>query len=247
MIIKIYQINSERDKDRLKFESLQNTKKLQGNVQINAEIYDKVFEGDVDCNNLEDVFRQFNTEGHPLHRGHSLSVSDIIEVCGDVPNTSEFSDKSQHQNNPSVENGTYFCDSIGFSKVDFDTAQAHFPDNLMRVVYVEPNKTPYVTDIENSLEGEQKAVFGMIELIYNDDGTILVGNEEAKLIGMEGNRKIFDGSCIIAGPFFVVGDDGENFCSLTDEQVEKYMQKFAEPEEISQEETQSDMGFEFYC
>lgn len=60
---------------------------------------------------------------------------------------------------------------------------------------------------------------------------------------MKGNRRIGDGSTIIAGPFFVCGDNGEDFISLTDEQVEEYMQKFAEPEQITDEEVQVDTGF----
>ena len=42
-------------------------------------------------------------------------------------------------------------------------------------------------------------------------------------MGMQGNRRIGDGSSIIAGPFFVCGDTGEDFRSLTDDEVDKYM------------------------
>ena len=70
----------------------------------------------------------------------------------------------------------------------------------------------------------------------------MVGNDEAKLIGMKGNRHLDNGG-IIAGPFFICGDGGEEFRSLTDEEVEKYMQKYAEPEEISDQEVAGDMGF----
>ena len=73
----------------------------------------------------------------------------------------------------------------------------------------------------------------------------LVGNEEAKLLGMKGNRHL-DGGGIIAGSFFICGDAGEDFRSLTDDEVQKYMDKYAEPEDISDEETQSDIGFTIY-
>ena len=86
---------------------------------------------------------------------------------------------------------------------------------------------------------------GYIEPIYLGDGTILVGNEEAKLKGMEGNRHI--GESIIAGPFFIVGEDGDNFRSLTDDEAQRYMERFAEPEQISQQEVQEDMGFTMHC
>ena len=115
-------------------------------------------------------------------------------------------------------------------------------EDLMRVVYVEPNKTPRVMEMPHTLEAEQKAVGGLIELVYNDDNTAIVCNDEGKLIGMEGNRRLGNGT-IIAGPFFVVGLTEDDFRSLTDEEVVKYMNQFAEPEQISQEEVESDMGF----
>ena len=73
-----------------------------------------------------------------------------------------------------------------------------------------------------------------------------VANDEAKLLGMEGNRRL-DGGSIIAGPFFVIGDAGENFRSLTDAEVNRYLQVYAEPQQISQREVRADMGMTFYC
>lgn len=220
MRVKIYQINSERDEKSLKFFGLQAIEKLQGNTQIDSSIYDEVFDAELDESDLEGIYTRFNTEGHPLHRGHSLSVSDIVVT----------------------DDGAFFCDNIGFETVDFDESKAHKPDNLMRIVYVEPHKPAYEAEIENSLDGEQRAVKGYIELVYNNDDTILVCNEEGKLIGMEGNRRLDNGVSIIAGPFFIVGDDGEDFRSLTDEETKKYLERFAQPEDITQEEVEGDMG-----
>jgi hypothetical protein len=115
-------------------------------------------------------------------------------------------------------------------------------EDVLRVIYVEPNKEARVMDMPHTLEAEQKAVGGLIELVYNDDDTAIVCNDEGKLIGMEGNRRLGNGT-IIAGPFFVVGLTEDDFRSLTDEEVVKYMNRFAEPEQISQEEVESDMGF----
>ena len=66
------------------------------------------------------------------------------------------------------------------------------------------------------------------------------------MLGMEGNRRL-DGGSVIAGPFFVIGDAGENFRSLTDAEVNRYLQVYAEPQQISQREVQADMGMTFYC
>ena len=107
-------------------------------------------------------------------------------------------------------------------------------------IVVQP-KISAVAEVQDDLKMLQKAVGGYIEAIYPEKGIIFVGNEEAKLEGLDGNRHY--GDCILAGPFFVCGDAGENFRSLTDEEVTTYMARFAEPEEISQEEVKADMGF----
>lgn len=114
---------------------------------------------------------------------------------------------------------------------------------MMKVVMVEPNKPAYITEIEHSLKGMKEAVGGLIEPIYylDEPRAVMVGNEEAKLNGMEGNRRF--GERIVAGTFFICGDNGEDFCSLPDDLCEKYVQKFAVPESISQDEVEQDMGF----
>ncbi len=57
------------------------------------------------------------------------------------------------------------------------------------------------------------------------------------------NRRRF---IIMAGPFFVCGDSGESFRSLTARMVTRYMARFAEPEDISPEEVEADKGFMIY-
>ena len=114
----------------------------------------------------------------------------------------------------------------------------------MKVVMVEPNKPAYVTEIDNDYKSIHDTVGGLIEPIYflDEQGVVMVGNEEAKLIGLEGNRRFTEG--IIAGPFFICGDNGEDFCSLTDEQCEKYVEMFSQPHTISQDEVEQDMKIE---
>ena len=114
----------------------------------------------------------------------------------------------------------------------------------LRVLMVEPHESPHELFITDQLDDLQETVGGLIEVIGNGDGTLLVCNEESKLNGMDGNRRL--NGDVIAGPFFVVGEDGENFRSLTDEEMQKYMQRFKEIEDISPEEVQSNMGFYFF-
>lgn len=116
----------------------------------------------------------------------------------------------------------------------------------LTVVMVEPHKTPYVTEIADELSALQRCVGGYIEVVGNGDGTLIICNEEGKLQGLEGNRRIRDGMSIIAGTFFVVGDDGENFRSLTESEVKRYMDRFKNPEDIDQDEVEDDMGITFY-
>ena len=114
-------------------------------------------------------------------------------------------------------------------------------ENMLAVVFVEPHKKPVVRKLRNEYEDISHAVGGLIEHIYQEDGTILVANEESKLLGMDGNRRLNDGKSILAGPFFVVGDDGEDYRSLTEEEIKKYMNRFDEIEEITPEEVAGDM------
>lgn len=217
MRVKIYQINTDRDISKQKF------MKLDVDKNVPSSIYDEVFNAEIDETDLEAVFMRFNTTGHPLFRGHSLSVSDVIVMDGKA----------------------HYCQNIGFNEIPFDESQTQKPDNLMRVVYVEPDKPAYVAEIAHTLEAEQKAVGGgLIQTLYfEDDNTTIVANDEAKLIGMPGNRRFGDGSTIVAGPFFVVGITDDDFRSLTDEEVVKYMDEFAVPDQISQDEVEADMGF----
>lgn len=217
MRVKIYQINSDRDADNKKFLNLKD-----GSIP-DPSTYDEVFDAEIQEDTPEAIYTRFNTEYHPLFRGHSLSVSDVVDMNGK----------------------TYCCQSVGFVEVPFDESETMKPDNLMRVVYVEPNKPPYMAEIEHTLEAEQKAVQGLIEVVYphNGDDVCFICNEEGKLIGMEGNRTIHDGNTILAGPFFVCGLTEDDFRGLTDEEVTKYMGVFKEPEQISQAEVEADMGY----
>ncbi len=278
MRVKIYQIDFERDKGRAKFLSMEGLEKFSGSSKVDPDIYQEVFSGELNPVGLEEIYIRFNQEGHPLHRGHSMSVSDVVvidpdsvpflvgEISGRYPSgarfTAKYTDLVEYNlaieslraegaefeahdmvglKVPAAESGAFFCDSVGFKKIDFDESLTHKPENLLRIVYVEPHKEPFVAEVQDDLKMLQKAVGGYIEAIYPEKGIIFVGNEEAKLEGLDGNRHY--GDCILAGPFFVCGDAGENFRSLTDEEVTTYMARFAEPEEISQEEVKADMGF----
>lgn len=115
----------------------------------------------------------------------------------------------------------------------------------MRVLMIEPMKEPYVVDIGNDLKSMQEAVGGLIEVINLEDDIVMVDNEEGKLIGLEGNRRV--GRDIIAGTFFLCGSNYEGeFVSLTDEQIDKYTNRFKEPEHYTPEQVEDSIRIEFY-
>lgn len=225
MKIKVFQVNSDLDSHGTKFRDYDSVLKTAG--RIDPSVYNTVFDGDVECEDLEDVYRLLNTDHPPAYQGHSLSVSDVVEITDDDGVNS------------------YFCDSIGFQKVsDFDSAKCQ-PLRGNRMVVLEPHKKPYEAIIGDSLEAMQRAVGGYIEITYPfDDNAYVIGNDEAKLTGLEGNRHI--GGSVYAGNLLIAADDGEGgTMDLTDEQVEKYKDMFAIPEDISQDEVEADTGFFF--
>ena len=75
--------------------------------------------------------------------------------------------------------------------------------------------------LKNTLEAMQEAVGGYIDIVGLDDNVCILLNDEGKLIGLEGNRRI--GSDIIVGDFFVCGSDEEgNLTSLSEEELDTY-------------------------
>ena len=60
----------------------------------------------------------------------------------------------------------------------------------------------------------------------------IVCNEEGKMLSLLMNRNLPEGEDIICGTFFVCGalPTEENFTSLTEEQIARYMERFGSPE-----------------
>ena len=100
----------------------------------------------------------------------------------------------------------------------------------MRVVLVESGKSARPAEIGEELHAMQELVGGPIQALYPwPDKAAIVCNDEGKLLGMPSNR-VVEGCGIIAGTFFVCGIHGEDFCSLTEQQMEAYRQMFHAPE-----------------
>ena len=64
---------------------------------------------------------------------------------------------------------------------------------IMKVLMVEPGKSPYAAEIESGLKSLQAAVGGDIQAVYPyEDPVALICNEEGKLLGLPLNRALFD-------------------------------------------------------
>jgi len=108
-------------------------------------------------------------------------------------------------------------------------------NDMIKVLVVEPEKTPYVKEIEPKLAAYQAEVGGYIQAIYPfDEPVAIICNEEGKLNGLDLNRAlrnedgvIYD---IVAGTFLVVGLGEDDFASLDDEQIKKFSEKYKTPE-----------------
>ena len=178
MEVKIYQINMDRDENRICFMGLDSLPRFQGTEQIDSSIYDLVFAGDLPCSNLEDIYRIFNIDHPAGYTGRSLSVSDVVQIQNGSTNGPTF----------------HYCDSFGFKEVQFDpelTLDASKPKTI-KVVLVEPGKLARQAEIPATLEGMQAVVKGSIEPFYPfEEEVCIVCNEEGKITGMPLNRAVY--------------------------------------------------------
>ena len=101
----------------------------------------------------------------------------------------------------------------------------------MNVLIVEPGKVPREAEIGDASKSKQAVVGGWLQILYPHDNPVaIVYNGEGKSLGMPLNRKL-DDFITIAGTFFICGlDDKYNFASLSPKLMEKFKQKFAQPE-----------------
>jgi hypothetical protein len=68
----------------------------------NQHDYEAVYDGEVETNDLEDIYAKFNMEHPAGFSGHSLSMSDVVELYDSTG--SEF----------------HYVDRIGFKQIDFE-------------------------------------------------------------------------------------------------------------------------------
>ena len=222
----IYQINTDRDNNRVCFLGLDTLERFQHSKEVDPVLYDRVYDGKLDCNSLETIYEKFNINHPADYKGRSLSVSDVVEI----------------RESDSLNPGFYFVDSIGFKLISFNKSACKEPvkasDGKISVLLVEPNKYPKMIEIDDTLEVMQTVVGGDIEeYMPFEDEVAIICNEEGKITGMAPNRAVYEENSremldIICGKFFIVYApfEAERFQSLPPDLAEKYREKFKYPE-----------------
>ena len=91
----------------------------------------------------------------------------------------------------------------------------------MRILYKQPGQDPRSLVIPNELKVMQQLVGGYIETLRISDNGILVMNEEGKLLGLEPNFYLGAIGDTIVGPVLVVGENGDEFADLPEDEAEE--------------------------
>ena len=210
MMIRVFQIDSAKDWQNVEFMDHEYTVKHGG---VKAENYRQVYGWEVFGNSLENLFYLCNNEHPPGYCGHSLSVSDVVEVC-----------------DGSLK-GFWFCDRIGFKKLDgFDISKTDRSE-VMKILVLENDRAPYPAEIIHNVDAMQSVVGGPYDVVYFEPkgDAICWCNDEFLLNGFAPNRMI--GDTLIHGTCFISGDGCNEYgerdaCSLTDKQIELYSGMF---------------------
>lgn len=121
----------------------------------------------------------------------------------------------------------------------------------LTVLMVEPGKHPKVTTLKDDLDSLQKAVSigadyqGLIEFVSLGNGDCIMCNEEGKLIGLDGNRRL--GNDILVGVFYIMSEneDGE-LLSLSEKKIKRYTELFWEPETFDRSDIEATMTCRFF-
>jgi len=92
-------------------------------------------------------------------------------------------------------------------------------EKTIHVLYVPARGKVKEIDIENSLDALQLLVAGYIQPVYKGNSVIHIVNEDGLLIGLDQNEHMpeYVGNVVICSE----DDSGENFASITSEDVKR--------------------------
>lgn len=208
MNIRIYQINSDRA-PKAAFLNLKALLATMGWSEVDGSIYNLVYDGDFDVCDAEAIYTSFNTEPHEGFKGHSLSVSDVVEMNGKF----------------------LFCDTIGFKEISFTPPVRMIRGFLLDV----QNGIAEERTVADKLDSYYKMLncsciditirkLGYsgnryFEFVVDDEGTF----KPDPIISAVDNY----GRGMFVGNLFITGrtDEEGNLTSLTDKDI-KYIERF---------------------
>lgn len=90
----------------------------------------------------------------------------------------------------------------------------------IKVVYQLPGAISRIAEIPNTLEAMQKLVGGNIETLSLPNGLVIVVDEEGRLKDLPENVRCVRNGTIV-GTLFITAADGEDFRSLTTEEIQE--------------------------
>lgn len=162
---------------------------------------------------------------------YEVTITETLERKIEVE--AESAEDAQRMVTDGWENGDYILLPDDFSDVNFSTKE--IGNQKIKVVLLEPGKIARVAEIGTSLKNLQKIVGGSIEAAYFfDEPVCVVCNDEGKIQGLPINRGVYDKKQklidVVFGTAFICDCAGENFGSLTEEQIKKYTKEFKYPE-----------------
>ena len=217
MEITLYQINPDRDYEDYEFKHFD----FAEDHGIDPYIYDRVWSGHLEAESLSDAYMILNGEIMPdNYLGRAMSQSDICEVHGEDGQSKFF----------------YVDDILDYKEIEFDSSLTReAKEREISVLRCQPGKTAEVVKIPNTLKSLQSEVGGYIECVYpSSDPIALIVNEEGKIHGLPLNRALYteDGEQfdIACGNLLIVGLTEDDFGSLRGDLLEKYYEKFKQPE-----------------
>lgn len=99
----------------------------------------------------------------------------------------------------------------------------------MKAIYIQPQEEAMEIDMNGTLDTLEELLNGAISFVELDEDAVIVCNADMRYAGLETNRQLDDGTAIYGG-FLITGRRGKRLCSLTDEQIDGYIERFGEPE-----------------
>lgn len=102
--VRIWQLKPDTDV-RMKFISYEEVIKSCG--EPNPADYQVAYDGQLGTNDLEVIFERCNMDHPPGYHGHSLSMSDVVELY------------DGNANNAGKNSSFHYCDRFGFQEIEF--------------------------------------------------------------------------------------------------------------------------------